>query len=416
MRVSTTQMFRNGISTMQQNQQALSNTQLQLSTGKRILKPSDDPSGSVQSLQFRSAIQQTEQYQRNGGMAEQRLSLSETTLSAVGEGLHRVRELAIQGNNATQTDDTRKFIAGEIRQILDELMQLANTRDANGEFIYAGVTSLTQPFSTGSGGEVIYNGDDGQRQVQLSPVRQVAVGNSGQEVFMDIPTGNGVFTVHDSAGNTGTGVVDAGSVLDASAWDPDDYTLSFDFNSEGELVYQVTRLDTNGDVVVVVPESGDADWDEAPQFVAGQAIQFNGIELRVSGTPAVGDSFAVVPSQNQDMFSTFRQLAEALEAPVESDADRATLNNAVNRALQDLDNALGNVLDIRAGVGARLKAVESQRAINEDVLLQLKTTLSEVEDLDYAEAISRFNMQQTTLQAAQQTYVQVQRLSLFNFL
>jgi flagellar hook-associated protein 3 FlgL len=410
MRVSTTQLFRNGISTMQQNQQALSHTQLQLSTGKRILKPSDDPSGSVQSLQFRSAIQKTDQYQRNGHMAEQRLQLSETVLKGVGEGLHRVRELALQGNNATQTDDTRKFIAGEIRQILDELMQLANTRDANGEFIYAGVTSLTQPFSMGAGGEVIYNGDDGQRQVQISPVRQVAIGNSGQQVFMDILNGNGVFAVRDDPNNAGTGVVDGGSVLDASAWVADDYTLEFHLNSGGELVY--TIHDGNNDPLV--PSSGDP--DDAPVFVEGEAIKFNGVELRISGTPAEGDIFTVSPSENQDLFSTYRQLAEALEAPVGDSADRARLNNAVNRALQDLDNGLENVLDIRAGVGARLKTVESQRAINEDVLLQLKTTLSEVEDLDYAEAISRFNMQQVTLQAAQQTYVQVQRLSLFNFL
>jgi flagellar hook-associated protein 3 FlgL len=401
MRVSTTQLFRNGISTMQQNQQALAHTQLQLSTGRRILKPSDDPSGSVQALQFRSAVQKTDQYQRNGQMAEQRLKLSETILTGVGEGLHRVRELALQGNNATQTDDTRKFIAGEIRQILEELMQLANTRDANGEFIYAGVTSLTQPFSMGAGGDVIYNGDDGQRQVQISPVRQVAVGNSGQQVFMDIPNGNGVFAVHDDPANTGTGVVDGGSVLEASAWVPDDYTIEFVDNA-GELQYQV--VGSGGPVLGPVP------------YVSGATIQFNGVALRISGTPADGDSFTVSPSQFQDLFSTYRQLAEALETPVTDSADRARLNNAVNRSLLDLDNALENILDIRAGIGARLKTVDSQRAINEDVLLQLKTTLSEVEDLDYAEAISRFNMQQVTLQAAQQTYVQVQRLSLFNFL
>src|SRR5690606_33862678 len=110
------------------------------------------------------------------------------------------------------------------------------------------------------------------------------------------------------------------------------------------------------------------------------------------------------------------RLADALDAPVTSEAGRARLNNAVNRALATLDQGLERLLDVRASVGARLKSVESQRNINEDVLLQLQTNLSDVEDLDYAEAISRFNLQQTTLQAAQQTYVQVQRLSLFNFL
>jgi flagellar hook-associated protein 3 FlgL len=402
MRVSTTQIFRNGIGAIQDNQQSLARTQLQLGTGKRILSPADDPSGAVQAMEFRSAVQKTEQYQRNGGLLEQRLQLSESILSSVGEGLQRVRELALQGNNATQTNETRSYIAGEIRQVLDELLQLANTRDANGEYIYAGITSLTQPFSPGSGGDVIYNGDDGQRKLQISPVRQVPIGDSGQAVFMDIPTGNGTFAVRDDPGNTGGGVIDAGSVTDFSAWVPDDYSIGFS-EVGGELVYEVRD---GGGAVILGPEP----------FQEGEAIRFNGVETRILGMPAAGDSFSLSPSASQDMFSTYRQLAEALESPVTDTAGRARLNNAVNRALVDLDQALGNVIDTRASVGARLKTVENQRNINEDVLLQFKSTLSEIEDLDYAEAISRFNLQQTSLQAAQQSYVQVQRLSLFNYL
>ncbi|ACL72313.1 flagellar hook-associated protein FlgL [Thioalkalivibrio sulfidiphilus] len=400
MRVSTTQIFRNGIGAIQDNQQGLARTQLQLGTGKRILSPSDDPSGAVQALQFRSSVEKTEQYQRNGNIVEQRLRLSETILTSVGEGLQRVRELAVQGNNGSQTNETRRYIAGEIRQILDELVQLSNTRDANGEYIYAGLTSLTQPFSPGAGGEVFYNGDDGQRRLQISPVRQLAIGDSGQAVFMDIPTGNGTFVVRDDPGNTGGGVIDAGSVIDFNAWQADTYTISFS-EVGGELFYEV---------------SGGGLPPVSTPFVEGEAIRFAGIETRIQGTPADGDSFTLSPSENQDLFATYRQLAEALEAPVTDTPSRARLNNAVNRALVNLDQALGNILDTRASVGSRLKTVENQRNINEDVLLQLRTTLSEIEDLDYAEAISRFNLQQTALQAAQQSYVQVQRLSLFNFI
>ena len=402
MRVSTTQLFRNGISSIQQSQQDLGRTQLQLGTGKRILTPSDDPSGAVQAIQFRSGIEKTEQYQRNGGLAEQRLQLSESILDSVGEGLQRVRELALQGNNGSQTNETRRFIAGEIRQMLDELLQLANTRDANGEYIYAGVTSLTRPFSPGAGGEVTYNGDDGQRQIQISPVRQIAIGDSGQRVFMDIPEGNGTFTVHEDPANSGGGVIDAGSVRDLSAWVPDDYTIAFS-EVGGELHYEVTD---GGGATVIGPQP----------FAEGESIRFHGVETSILGTPQPGDSFTLSPSQHQDLFSTYRRLADALDAPVTSEAGRARLNNAVNRALATLDQGLERLLDVRASVGARLKSVESQRNVNEDVLLQLQTNLSDVEDLDYAEAISRFNLQQTTLQAAQQTYVQVQRLSLVNFL
>jgi flagellar hook-associated protein 3 FlgL len=402
MRVSTTQIFRNGISAIQNNQLDLTRTQLQLASGKRMLSPADDPTGAVQALQFRSGVEKTQQYQRNSDVLEHRLQLSEGTLAAVGEGLQRVRELALAGNNGTQSNETRRYLAGEIRHILDELLQFANTRDANGEYIYAGHSSLTQAFSLGAGGAVSYNGDDGQRQLQISPVRQVAIGDSGQRVFMDIPDGNGTFAVHDDPANTGGGVIDAGTVVDFAAWVPDDYTISFD-EVDGELFYEVT--DGGGSTILgPVP------------FGEGEAIRFNGVETRILGTPKAGDNFSLRPSQNQDLFTTYRQLAEALEAPVTDDASRARLNNAVNRALVDLDQGLERVLEVRASLGARLQTVDSQRSVNEDVLLQLRTMLSNVEDLDYAEAISRFNLQQVALQAAQQTYVQVQRLSLFNFL
>lgn len=311
MRVSTSQVFRNGVESIQRSQQDLSRTQLQLGSGKRILTPGDDPSGAVQSLQLSSAVGKLEQYERNALSLIQRLRSSETVMGSVVDGLQRVRELVVQGNNGTQTNETRAMIAAEIRQSLDELLQLANTRDANGEYLFAGLSSWTQPFVRTGDGDVAYQGDEGQRAVQISAVRTVPLGDSGQQVFMDIPNGNG---------------------------DP------------------------------------------------------------------------------QSLFATYQQIVEALETPVTDAASRADLNDAMGGALLDLDQALGRLLETRTSLGARLNTVETQSRINEDQLLQVRTALSEIQDLDYAEAISRFNLQQTALQAAQQTFVQVQRLSLFNFL
>jgi flagellar hook-associated protein 3 FlgL len=417
MRISTTQIFQNGIDTLQRNQQQLNRTQLQLSTGKRILSPSDDPSGAVQSLQFRSGIEKIEQYQRNGTMLEQRLNFSETVLTSVVDGLQRVRELALQGNNATQTNETRGFIAGEIRQALDELMQLANSRDANGEYIFAGNDSLRQPFVK-TADEVSFAGDAVQRSLQVSSVRRIQAGDSGERVFVDIPNGNGSFVVldgeeNDDEGNEGTGVVS--STAFSGAW-PLGEEFSVEFSDEdGALVYRVKDASEN----TLVPKDGES---SPPAYVSGQPIVYApeggdfSIQFTIEGSPADGDSFRVIQAEGQDLFRTYSQLADALAQPVSGASDQARLNNAVNRALVDLDQGLGRLLDVRASLGSRLQAVENQNRINEDQLLQLRSTLSEIEDLDYAEAISRFNLQQTALQAAQQTYVQIQRLSLFNFL
>jgi len=300
MRVSTSQVFRNGVESIQRNQQDLSRTQLQLGSGKRILSPSDDPSGAVKSLQLTSAAGKLEQYERNALSVMQRLRSTETVLTSVVDGLQRVRELVVQGNNGSQTNETRAMIAGEIRQSLDELFQLANSQDANGEYLFAGLRSTERPFVRADNGALSYEGDDGQRSVQISAVRYVPVGDPGESVFGEVGNGS-LFELYAGI----VGFLESGS------------------------------------------ESFHADMGEA---------------------------------------------------------------------LVDLDQALGRLLETRTSLGARMNTVETQSRINEDQLLQLKTALSEIQDLDYAEAISRFNLQQTALQAAQQTFVQVQRLSLFNFL
>ncbi|MFP4245215.1 MAG: flagellar hook-associated protein FlgL [Ectothiorhodospira sp.] len=404
MRISTSQIFQNGVDVMQRQQAEMARTQNQLSTGRRILTPSDDPSGSVQTLQFESRVKQTEQYQRNGELAERRLRLTESTLADVGDGLQRIRSLAVQANNASQTDETRGHLAKEMRQVLDGLVDLANTRDANGEYLFAGYRSETRPFAADAAGEIVYQGDQGSREVDISPVRRIAVGDAGDAVFGGaeggLKDGNGEFTVTPDPDNTGSGVAGAGQVVNRAAWNGGaggSFTLEFISEEEYEV-----RDDGGG--VVAGPES----------FESGQSIEFNGIQLQVKGRPDAGDSFEIRASEEQTLFQGLDRMITALETG--SGDTTAPVNNAINRGLTELDGALEHVLDVRATVGARLNALESQDGMHEEHTLQMETTLSEIRDLDYAEAISRFNQQQVSLQAAQQSYTQVARLSLFDFM
>jgi flagellar hook-associated protein 3 FlgL len=120
------------------------------------------------------------------------------------------------------------------------------------------------------------------------------------------------------------------------------------------------------------------------------------------------DVFMKIPAGGggfEDVFSTLYKLATDLEADAPNPA-----------SLDQLDAAMNHLLGVRATTGARLNAVESQESINNALLEQLETTRSSIEDLDYAEAASRLSQQSVTLQAAQQAFVRVQGLSLFNFL
>ena len=397
MRVSTRSAYLNGLAAIQQLQASLDRTQRQISSGRRILTPSDDPIAASRSLELRESLSRLQQFGRNSTVITNRLSQEESALAAVNNVLQRVRELALQANNATQSNESRKLIAIEMREHLGNLEQLANQQDGNGGYLFAGNLEGTKPV-TRSGAAYTYNGDQGQRFIQIGEGRQVADSDPGSEVFFRIRNGNGVFTAQPAVANTGTGVVGAGSVTDPTQYDQDQYTVRF-ISADNYVV-----LDSGGGLV----SSG--------AYVSGDTIEFRGIEFEISGDPVTADEFVVSPSRYQDVFSMIANLADGIETASNSPVSRAAMANEVNAGIQNLDQALGHILDVRTQVGSRLAAIEDQVDSNGAFALAMQASLAEIEDLDYAEAISRLSAETTTLEAAQKSFVLTQQLSLFNLL
>ena len=396
MRVSTRGAYLAGLQAIQRLQSALDYTQRQISSGRRILNPSDDPIASARAIEFSEAVSRLGQFDRNATIAANRLSQEEAALSSINDTLQRVRELALQGNNATQSNESRALIAVELREHLDHLVQLANQQDGNGSYLFAGNLENTQPV-TRMGSTYTYNGDQGQRLIQVGEGRQVADSDPGSAVFFRIRNGNGAFSAIAADTNTGSGVIGASSVTDPTQYDQDTYTIRFDSPTD------YTIFDGAGSNI------------GTGTYASGDAIAFRGIEFSMTGDPAANDVFTVAPSAFQSMFDTVDQLATALERPVTDDASRAALNNDMNFSILNIEQALGNILDVRTQVGARLAAIESQVDSNGGQALTLQTALAEIRDLDYAEAISRLSSEAATLEAAQATFVRTQQLSLFNY-
>ncbi|HEX6999697.1 MAG TPA: flagellar hook-associated protein FlgL [Gammaproteobacteria bacterium] len=397
MRISTAQIHTNGVIAIQRRQAELARTQQQLATGKRILTPADDPAGAVQGLRLRQRIGSVEQHERNAGYAVTRLENEEVALASLGNALQRARELAVQAASDALSDENRQSIAQELREISNALLDAANARDGHGEHLFGGYRTTARPFVRGPDGRVQYVGDGGRREVNLSPDRRIAVGDNGLE-FMTIAEGNGVFTVTPDGANAGTGRVAAAQVMDAAAYNGESYTLVMATADTYEV------RDGNGTVITT------------GNYAAGTAIDFGGVRVVLDGEPAAGDSFAVEPAGTVSLFAIVDDLAAALEEPAGTPAARALTGHAVATALQDLDQAIGRVLELRTGVGARLNTLEQWQNANADELLELRSSLSEIEDLDYAEAVSRFRLQEVALEAAQAAQVQLAGLSLFNFL
>ena len=193
MRIGTLQLFRQGVNAILDQQTRVAGTQLQLASGKRINKPSDDPIGAAQLVGLSESLKVTEQYQKNIDHARSRLELEDAALGSVGDALQRARELAVQGLNDTNGAQDRAAIAQEIRQLTDEVLGLANRKDGAGEYLFAGFQGQNAPFSHDGSGNFSYAGDQGQRQVQVGPARQVADGDSGLDVFMKVPAAGGGF-------------------------------------------------------------------------------------------------------------------------------------------------------------------------------------------------------------------------------
>ena len=403
MRVSTSGMFDSGTATILQQQEALVKTQQQLSTGRRILTPSDDPIAAAQTVSLSQTAALNTQFGVNREHAIASLGLVETTLDNVTTNLQDIREIAVHAGNSSLADTDRRSLATELRGRFEALLGQANTTDGMGNYMFSGFQAKTQPF-TRSGLNVQYNGDQGQRLNQVAPTRQLAVSNSGTEVFERIKNGNGIFTTAADPSNTGGGIITSGSVANPASLTGHNYEITFAAGATG-LTYDVTDTTTGTTL-----SSGNP-------FTSDETIQFDGLQFSISNTPNAGDTFTVSPSTNQSIFNTIGNLITALETPIRSqDGGGARLTNNLNSALQNLDNGLEQILTTRASVGSRLQEAESLDIQGSDLEIQYEQRLSELRDVDFAKAISELNKQQVYLEAAQKSFSTVTQLSLFDFI
>ncbi|MDX1695658.1 MAG: flagellar hook-associated protein FlgL [Ketobacteraceae bacterium] len=412
MRISTNQSYSSALNSMLDQQAKLSRTQLKISEGKRILKPSDDPIGSGIALNLKQQIASAKQFNKNGQVAETSLQVTESSLASVTDILNRVRELVLQGANGTLGFSDRDSLATEIERRYDELLGLANSQLSDGKYIFSGFRSGVKPFTKDIAGNVNYNGDQGKHFVDVNSSVTVQTNLSGSEVFEEISTGNGTFQATASTANTGTGVISSGSLVDAAAYIPDTYTVTFQNNGASQLTYQVT----DGSGAQIVPAPPLTVPADAPLYVEGADIEFNGIQFSISGRPVPGDEFTIEPSASQDIFTTVEDVIEALRSSNATEELQAAMRNRLNNGLVNLDRAMEHVDENRSLIGARLNVVESEANINSNIVVQARSSLSIVEDLDYAEAITDLNRQRVALQAAQQSFVRIEGLSLFNFI
>ena len=414
MRISTSQIHDTAIAGMLDATKQVVKTQQQVASGRKFITPADDPVAASRIVRIDQEIAIRDQYKRNIDLVTNQLGIEDGALSEAVEVLQRVRELALQAGNGALSPQDRSSLAAELDTRFNELMSLMNSRNASGEYLFAGFKGDTEPFRLDGAGSVEFRGDDGQRFVQLSATSSVPINDSGRRVFMDVPSANTTFATRPHPDNDveGQGAIGQGVVVDQARVDdffPDDLVIEFRPTSEsanGVANFTVRRMSDNRVV------DGLQNVDYSP----GNTVTAAGMQFRLFGEPPPGDRFIVETTQRQSIPETVQRLSEGLKNLSDSTVDQQELRKLIDASVANLDSAMESVLQVRAEIGARLNTAEASTQLHDDVTLASKELLSKLRDLDYAEAVSLLQLQSFVLEAAQSSYARISQLSLFNVL
>jgi flagellar hook-associated protein 3 FlgL len=396
-------MYQQSLTTMLNQQGAVSATQNQVTSGKRINLASDDPGGAAQVVSLDHIHATTAPYSTNIDAANTRLSTESNTLDSFNTLLDQARSLAVQGINGTLSASDRKDMATQLTQIRAQLVQLANTTDASGDALFAGTSTTATPFVLNSDGSVSYAGNSDNQMTAIGSGLRIPNSDAGANLFMNIPAGNGSFVASAAAGNTGSLLVGTTSVTDSSAWKA--------ATAAGPVNYQIS-FDAAGNWTATDANNGNATVASG-SYQDGGSISFNGMTIALSGTPAAGDTMSVQSGQSQDVFATLTNMIDALN---DGNLGDTQLGNTMSRQIESIDRAQDQISSTQTDVGGRLSRLTQQQSTYSNLTLTYQTTLSGVQDTDMASAISQLMLQSTALQASQQTFAKVQGMSLFDYL
>jgi flagellar hook-associated protein 3 FlgL len=306
MKISTNLLFERGASQMSLVQNQLAKSQAQLAQGKQVINASDAPNQSSTIQRLQSLLSRQESYQSSLNTVRTRLQGEEIVLQSVGDLIVRAKEVALQGANDTLNAGNREALAKEMQALRDQMLSLANTKDSNGNYLFAGSRVKQPAFSETANGSPVYLGDQTHMNVRVGEQRSIAVNRTGTDAFVS-----------------------------------------------------VARIDKEG--------------------------------------TSVGVGF-------------FKVMDDLIAGLKEVNRDN------IRRGVGELDTLQTGVSEAQAQVGTNLNVVDQQNSVIEDTTLNLKTTLSSIEDLDFATAITKMNQQMISLEAAQSSFAKISQLNLFNYI
>ena len=395
-RLGSANMYDRTVNNLAERQSKLAQLMESTSAGKRVLRASDDPVAAAQAERARTRMDRTDADQRALDAQVSIIKEGESTLGAANNALQELRSLMVNAGNGTYTQTERDALVAQMSSLRDQIEGFANRTDSNGLPLFRGLGSAEQPLQGGS-----FLGQSGQTS---SGVNGIANTLDGAAAFMNVPTGNGVLAVNRGAGSTGKAWTDIGSIADpsaaaAAATANPPIAITFSVGADGATSYSIAGA-------AAVP------------YKSGEKISVAGMGLTITGQPADGDSFTIGASERSSLFSVLDAAIGAVRNGANKDGSTAAgaLAHGVAKALAEIDTGMNRMQAVRGLAGDLLNRADTLSANLSARSVQLEADRSAAEDVDMINALSELKTQQTGYSAALQSYAQIQKLSLFDYI
>lgn len=408
-RLGSANTYDNTLRNLGARQASLSNLQEQLTSGKKVVSASDDPTGAGQSERALMRISRIAADQRALENQRNSIVLAESTLGDATSALQTFRELVVSAGNGSNGSAERQAIAIQLSGLRDQIFGFANRKDTNGMPLFAALGSALSPFvgPSATPQDYTYQGLPGQT---ASTQTAIASTLDGESAFMHQTSRDGVYNVSISPAastlrTTGVTISDSLAVTESA------YTLSFSAVDSTTVPGTTTvTYDIAENPAVSGPLSSVTVSFPTSQSSSIQVSAVPGLSFSISGKPTVGDSVTLQPSP-----SIFSVLDNAIR-DIGNAPNNPQASQAISQALHNIDIGMNRISAVRGQAGDLLNRADRISTNQEARSVQLQADRSRAEDLDMAAGISAFQNQQTGYQAALQSYAQVQKLSLFNFI
>ena len=469
MRVTTNMVYSQSLLGMKTNNSKMFTAMNQATSGLRVVNPSDDPLAATLALGVNQNKTINMEFMGNQSAVDASLRNVETQLNDIVGVLHRLRDRLIEAGDGAYQDIDVQTLSYDMRQMMDEMLGLSNSKDDQGSYLFSGYQAALQPFvkSRDAAGNTIINyyGDQGERLLQVGPNRYMPMTYSGDDLFISIPTGNTYFQALDDPTNRGSGVISPVGITDPTKWNnpanSKDYSIVFGVDwttlQPDGPVYKYDIIDnvSGNSMLTGLPPTGTPDDPDNPTaywrtFEPGDEIVFHdlpgetagpwdyGFAVKIDGQPDaytldggityISDTFTITEANPQSTFDTLLNLLGSLDSPRNTLSDptpwnpNPTLNgntpyvNAITQALQNIDHALDRALKVQTEIGTHLREVEALSSNGADVNLIYTENISNYVSADYADSMTDFSKFKLALQISQQTFAQISNLSVFNFI